>query len=175
VFLWAIGDDEMGKALWHKQRNDAPQRDLLIAALESSKKIPAPERERLLWAAGRAVKLAENRNDLIHLHTTILIDYTTARVRRVGSSLRPKFPLILAPSPVGTPPSRLERVEKPEWKKSLRLLRGDYLALARYVGVLWQRFAMSAVVQLPRKPPLLSIPREQKKKPPKTPKHALHT
>src|SRR5690349_12325753 len=67
AFRWAIGDDAKANEMWHEERNDGPQRGLLTTALEGNNNFSPRDRARLLWAVKKAVKLAELRNDLVHL------------------------------------------------------------------------------------------------------------
>jgi hypothetical protein len=162
AFLWAVGDDDMGKALWHQQRNDGPQRELLLAALEANKTITDADRQRLIWATKKAVKLAELRNDLVHLH-----------MAPIAASRRPTLRVTLIPGWVGVPKGRLIRTSRPGWGRSLPLLRGDILALGRYVAAVWYGIASNAPGEqhhpLPRRPRLRLIPEDKATKPPKNP------
>ena len=154
VFRWAIGDDEVANALWHGQRNDKPQLELLAAAVKSTSrpKFTEAEKGRIEWAIKCAYKLAEHRNDLIHLPMSL-----ASKFDRNG-----RRELIFLPSLVATPPKRLERVLRPTWRQSLRLVKGDLYALAKYVSAIWLRLTDMPLGRgpLPRRPRLRSIPKE---------------
>jgi hypothetical protein len=161
VFMFVVGHKETAIGMWHSLRNDKPQLELLQAAIEATPHIGEADKVRLTWIVKKAISLGEKRNDLVHLPTTISIKYTSSG----------RMPLSVSPTPVATPPGRLERVENPRWRASLRLLIGDLIALARYAGVIWQRLGEQQEhrrqIALPQRPRLLLAPDMPKKKLPK--------
>lgn len=169
IFRWTIGDDETANAIWHAQKNDKPQLELLAAALKATKRtdFTPTQKERITWAIKCAFKLAEHRNDLIHLPMSLASSYDSRGRRRT----------ILLPSLVATPPARLGRVTLPTWRQSLKLVRGDLYSLAKYISLVWLRLADHPLGRspLPRRPRLRSIPKETGRPHPTTPKRARHT
>lgn len=167
VFRWSVGDDAMADALWHEQRNDGPQRGLLLAALDANTTFKADDKARFVWVIKKADKLAELRNDLIHLPTLPYSIFKSASF--AAGKRRTPVKVGLLPSLISTPPARLARVTAPGWEKSIRLLRGDMLALARYVAAVWGKAVGLHKRPLPRKPRLRLAPDAKAKKRPKGP------
>lgn len=138
--LFAPDDAVVAIDLWHSQRMDKNQVDLLRAALKGQTRVDFELRRRILWAASRHERLAEHRNDAVH---------SAIQVR--GS---------LKPSEIATHPERVKRLlAQPNLKRFWGVLRNDLFQLGNYVHILWQyHFAGGPGTHpLPKKPRLRSV------------------
>src|SRR6267142_1784276 len=142
---------QTGRSIWHSATSDRGQLQMLAAATERSGRISAKMRANILWAAEKAKKLAESRNDAVHSSTIVLPKAT---------------PVKIAISELGTKPKRYDKLERTvDLKKRFRLVKGDLWKLGRYVHALWPHLAgFDALPPLPRRPRLASIPKSNPKK-----------
>jgi hypothetical protein len=142
---------QMGWAVWHTATSDNGQLKMLVAATEASERLSVKMRAKILWAAGKALKLGELRNDAVHSATVVI---TTTK------------PAKIVPSSIGTRPTRYEKLERmADLKKQFRLVKGDLLQVSQYVHALWTHLAgFDSLPPLPRRPQLRLIPKDTSKK-----------
>jgi len=117
-------DKNIGRVMWLTLQSDHLQRQLLIAALEAI--TPANPIERrmfkdVLWAAHKIDKLAQLRNDAVHMVTKM-------------NSQHPQWEILVEPT--FTASKRAARLQAmKDMNKEFRLARSDLLQLTSYVGV----------------------------------------
>jgi hypothetical protein len=135
---------QMGRSVWHIATSDSGQLKMLVAATEASERLSVKMRANIMWAAGKALKLGELRNDAVHSATVVI---TTEK------------PAKIVPASIGTRPTRYEKLERmPDLKKQFRLVKGDLLQVGQYVHALWPHLAgFDLLPPLPRRPQLRSI------------------
>ena len=134
----------IGYALWHSQKSDSGQRDLLRAAADEKFSRNKLILRRIRWALNTAGQLSALRNDAAHMATAWTVG---------------KSPPEIVPNPTATAPVRYKRITSHEdFEKLLTHLRGDLIALAHFT------FALNAIVlipdfgyPLPRRPRLRAI------------------
>lgn len=134
----------VGRAIWHTATSDSGQLKLLRAAAKTSERLSVSMRARILWAIDNALKLGELRNDAVHSATIVLVKNGKAK---------------MAPSDIGTKPSRSEKLRSEgDLKRKFRTVKGDLLQVAQYVHSLWPHVAgFEHADPLPRKPQLRSL------------------
>ncbi|MEO7862201.1 MAG: hypothetical protein ABIU05_17580 [Nitrospirales bacterium] len=88
---------QIGRAIWHAATSDSGQLQMLRAAATASTRLSELMRTRILWAVDRAQKLGELRNDAVHSATIVLV--------KNGQ-------VTMAPSDIGTKPSRSEKMRR---------------------------------------------------------------
>jgi len=144
-------DYQRGRAIWHTATSDSGQLKMLRAAADASEQLSERMQERILWAIDRALKLGELRNDAVHSSTIVLVENGKAKI---------------APSDIGTKPSRSEKLRRDDdLKKKFRAVKGDLLQIGQYVHSLWPHVAgFDALPPLPRKPQLRSLPKQTDRK-----------
>lgn len=142
---------QIGRAIWHTTPSDSGQLQLLRSAATASTRLSERMRMRILWTVDRALKLGELRNDAVHSATIVLV--------KNGQS-------IMAPSDIGTKPSRSEKLRREDdLKKKFRAVKGDLLQLGQYIHALWPHLAgFEHLPPLPRKPQLRSLPKQTHRK-----------
>ncbi len=142
---------QIGRAIWHTATSDSGQLQMLRAAATASTRLSGLMRTRILWAVDRAQKLGELRNDAVHSATIVLV--------KNGR-------MTMAPSDIGTKPSRSEKLRREDdLKKKFRAVKGDILQLGQYVHSLWPHLAgFDHLPPLPRKPQLRSLPKQTHRK-----------
>ena len=138
------GHAVFGYSMWHSQRSDAGQRDLLKAIADDKFAGDKMMLRRIQWSLKTAGMLSSLRNDAAHMATA----WTANRDN----------PTII-PDAMATAPVRFRRIHShDDFEKLLSHLRGDLVVLAHFV------YMLNAVIllpngqyPLPRKPKLLSI------------------
>lgn len=142
---------QIGRAIWHAAPSDSGQLQMLRDATTASTRISERMRARILWAIDRASKLSEWRNHAVHSATIVLV--------KNGQQ-------IMAPSDIGTKPSRSEKLRlEGDLKKKFRSVKGDLLQLGQYIHSLWPHLAgFDLLPPLPRKPQLRSLPKQTHRK-----------
>lgn len=145
----------IGRAIWHASPSDGARLQMLASATEASKRLSKKMRTNIIWVIEKAQKLAESRNDAAHSLTGVSSG-TPAKV---------------AISQHGTKPKRYARLEsKSDLKKHYRLVGADLWRLGAYVRELWSRVAgFDDLPPLPRRPRLVSVARNNQKKPHRRP------
>jgi hypothetical protein len=130
--------------VWHSQRMDKNQMELLRAAVAGSKPIPFELHRRIIWAISRQEKLAEHRNDAVHSYVNI--NDQNMQIR---------------PSSIATHPNRYARLAaRSNMKRFFRTVRDDFFHLGNYAHLLWNHmYSLREGVHLPlpRKPTLRSV------------------
>lgn len=148
---------EIGRAVWHTATSDRVQLDMLKAATIASERLSKQMSERILWAIEKAQKLGELRNDAVHSATIVIVKNNQATI---------------APSDIGTKPTRSNKLRKVEdLKKLFRAVKGDLIQIGQYVHSLWPHVAgFDLLPPLPRKPQVRSIPEQAPSKSTRIPK-----
>ncbi len=148
---------QIGRSVWHTTSSDSGQLKMLMAATETSERLSAEMRANILWAAGRALKLGELRNDAVH-STNVVVPTTK--------------PAKIVPASIGTKPTRYEKLERiPDLKRHFRLVKGDLLRVGQYVHALWPHVAgFELLPPIPQRPQLRSIPLDTSKRAVRRPK-----
>jgi hypothetical protein len=141
----------IGRAIWHTAASDSGQLQMLRAAATASTRLSEQMRARILWSIDKALKLGEMRNDAVHSATIVLVKNGQA---------------MMAPSDIGTKPSRSEKLRREgDLKKKFRSVKGDLLQLGQYIHSLWPHLAgFDLLPPLPRKPQLRSLPKQTHRK-----------
>lgn len=147
----------VGRAIWHTAPSDSGQLQMLRAAATASERLSERMRGRVLWAIDRALKLGELRNDAVHSATIVLV--------KNGK-------VTMAPSDIGTKPSRSEKLRlEDDLKKKFRVVKGDLLQIGQYVHSLWPHLAgFEHLPPLPHRPQLRSLPKQTHRKAARAPK-----
>ena len=101
--------------------------------------------------------MGELRNDAVHSSTIVL---TTT------------IPVKVALSEVGTKPKRFGKFDRTiDLKKHFRSVKADLWKLGQYVHAVWPHVVgFDELPPLPRRPQLVSMPKNTGKKPPRSPK-----
>ena len=151
-----LGEFPVGRAIWHASPSDSSRLLMLAAAAEASERLSKKDRSNILWSIEKAKKLSELRNDAAHSLTRL----TT------------KSPAKVAISQHGTKPARYRKLEpKPDLKRHYRLVASDLWRLVAYVRDLWSRVGgFDELPPLPRRPRLVSVPKNNQKKQRRRPK-----
>jgi len=138
---------QTGRAIWHTATSDSGQLQMLRAATKVSDRLSKRMQERILWAIEQALKLGELRNDAVHSSTIVIVKNGKAKI---------------APSDIGTKPSRSEKLRRDDnIKRKFIAVKGDLLQIGQYVHCLWPHLAgFDDVPPLPRKPQLRSLPKQ---------------
>lgn len=136
---------QIGRAIWHTAPSDSGQLQMLRAAATASTRLSERMRTRILWAIDRALKLGVMRNDAVHSATIVLV--------KNGK-------VTMAPSDIGTKPSRSEKLRREDdLEKKFRAVKDDLLQIGQYVHALWPHLAgFEHLPPFPRKPQLRSLP-----------------
>jgi hypothetical protein len=133
---------------WHAMRSDKAQYDLMLAAIAGNRTIHKDIRAEIEWAVNRAIDLAANRNDAVHLSTTVVVYPHKAMKKK------------LVASDIATLPARYARMSKPKsLAKHFAPVRGDFLQLAAFCYYLWKMLSNGGNDPLPKRPRLRSLPK----------------
>lgn len=148
---------QVGRAIWHTAPSDSGQLQMLKAAANASDRLSERMRGRVLWAIDKTLKLGQLRNDAVHSVVIVLVN---------------NGKVTLAPSDIGTKPSRSEKLRlEGDLEKKFRAVKGDLLQIGQYVHSLWPHLAgFEHLPPLPRRPQLQSLPNQTHRKAARAPK-----
>jgi len=136
------------ESIWNAVANDRAQRDILEAVTKSILPEKDKVRSRIIWSLDAANRLSLHRNDLIH-SAMIYLSTPTG-----GPRMRPA---------ISMPTRRYDRLVETELPDLMARMRGDCMALSRYVSYVF--FELSAIERrdslpfgpLPQKPQLRTL------------------
>ena len=135
-------DINIAVRIWHTQRSDRAQLNLIDAALAGNRRLPRPMKDEIAWVISKALALAEKRNDAIHATTQIV--------------MRPRAKVVA--SSYSNLPTRYERLSgHKSMIRQHRLVTGDFLSLSGYVFFLWSKLVFPSPSLLPKRPQLRSV------------------
>lgn len=141
ILCHLVGNGSLAQTLWHTQRSDKAQRDLVSAALRD----PTTPKSRLFsrsvsWALKKMDALSELRNDVVHADHAIDVQVK---------------PYVVKFNPFSTAPSRVQRLQQEvKLTRSMQTATGDLAKLGEYVWCLWSYGSNEGRVPLPRRPRL---------------------
>jgi hypothetical protein len=143
--MFANEDIKMAINIWHGQRSDQAQLDLLCAAANGTRRISNAMRDEIIWATKQAGKLSQVRNDAIHGPTNVVINNRKLK---------------LVPNSWSTLPSRLERLSNSKsMSRTFNVAKGDFLALVGYLFFIWNELIAPGSQSLPKRPTMRSLPK----------------
>lgn len=97
IFMAAINNVEVAENVWHTQRTDRAQRNLVMAAVRGRFSPTSKLFKAICWALKKADALAELRNDVVHIDSWIDVQVK---------------PYVVKFSTVASLPSRVERLSR---------------------------------------------------------------
>ena len=119
LFATLMHDPPTAIPLWHTQRTDRSQRELLVTAARTRLEGKRRALNAILWAASKVESLSEFRNDVVHAEAGLDVQVRPYRV---------EF------NPWATLPSRYARLKKEvKITQSLRTASADLYKLGRYI------------------------------------------
>jgi hypothetical protein len=155
LFWIVIGDHEdatyeMVHGVWHTIMSDKTQRDMLEAATIGRFGPNSRFAQQIKWAIGRAGKLSEFRNDIVH---------TPVRFAVIDEK-----PILLFQR-VSAKKASMDRLAKTPAATQSRLVRGDLVVLTVFCETLYRVYLLNGQTgPWPRRPPLLSLPKTSQRR-----------
>jgi hypothetical protein len=141
--LFAPDDMKIAKRTWRGTRGDQAQLNLVEHAVRGNKRLNRRKAAAVLWALDKARKLAEQRNDAVHVFV---------EVRRTGKPT-------VRPSPHTIIEKRFAKLSAiTDLTRHFGTVRDDFIRIADYVEILWLYSEGTHLDPLPSRPRLRTGP-----------------